>query len=302
MTLAMRSAHIALSSLVALASTTAVSNLARAEDTEQGQSDVQLVARQDLVALLNPMGAEHRFELALRGDLGDQTDVLFQGAHLQGGVTSYASPVYVIGGGYMEFAPFSFLSLRGDLLGAGIWPIGMSGAGYYGVSGYDADVRSQSLPAEAGRTATGWIASGSMTLQGAIDFGGGTRVVFANEFGVSYVVVGGEGFYYSMKSDLILAREDVLLTNSGFLGIEHRVAQDMLIRVGAYDDLRYVPASGYVGHQVGPIAMVEWQRPAPSIGALTVFVRGGGYTHHLIRAEEATILGGVSVDYTLGGL
>jgi hypothetical protein len=126
--------------------------------------------------------------------------------------------------------------------------------------------------------------------------------VFANELGVSYVVLGDADFYYSMKSDVILGRQDVLLTNSGFIGIEHRVASDMLVRLGAYDDLRHVPASGYVGHQLGPIAMVEWQRPAPSIGTLTVFVRGGGYTHHLIRAQEATILGGVSVDYTLGGL
>jgi hypothetical protein len=226
----------------------------------------------------------------------------FQGAHLQGGVTTMLSPVYLIGGGYLEFAPFSFLSFRGDIVGAGIWPIGMNGAGFYGVSGYGADVRGQNLPAESGRTATGWFASGSMTLQAAVDFGGGTRLVFANELGASYVVLGDADFYYSMKSDLILARQDVLLTNSGFIGIEHRVASDMLVRLGAYDDLRHVPASGYVGHQLGPIAMVEWQRPAPSIGTLTVFVRGGGYTHHLIRAQEATILGGVSVDYTLGGL
>ena len=62
------------------------------------------------------------------------------------------------------------------------------------------------------------------------------------------------------------AREDMLLTNSAFVGVEHRVAPDMLLRIGAYDDLRHVLASGYVGHQVGPIAMVEWQRLAASIG------------------------------------
>jgi 2C-methyl-D-erythritol 2,4-cyclodiphosphate synthase len=31
-------------------------------------------------------------------------------------------------------------------------------------------------------------------------------------------------------------------------------------------------------------------------------VRGGGYTHHAIREGEATILGGVAVDYDFGGL
>lgn len=266
------------------------------------ESGAQVVAHQELVGLLNPMGAEHRFDIAVRTELGDQADILYQGAHLQGGATTMLSPVYLMGGGYLEYAPFSFLSFRGDVIGAGIWPIGMNGAGFYGVQGYDADVHSQSLPASSGRTATGWIASGAMTLQGAIDFGGGTRLLFGNELGLSFVAMGDAAFYYSMKSDLILAREDMLLTNSAFIGIEHRVAPDMLLRIGAYDDLRHVPASGYVGHQVGPIAMVEWQRPAANIGTLTVFVRGGGYTHHVVREGEATILGGVAVDYTLGGL
>ncbi len=273
---------------------------AAAQETDDAST--QVVMHQELVGLLNPMGAEHRLELALRTELGDQDDIAFQGAHLQGGATTMLSPVYLMGGGYLEVAPFSFLSFRGDVIGAGVWPIGMSGAGFYGVDGYDADVRSQSLPASSGRTALGWIASLAMTLQFAIDFSAGTRLVFGNELGVSFVALGDADFYYSMKSDLILAREDVLLTNSTFLGIEHRVASDMLFRLGAYDDLRHVPASGYVGHQVGPIAMVEWQRPAANIGTLTVFVRGGGYTHHLVRQGEATILGGVAVDYTLGGL
>jgi hypothetical protein len=105
-----------------------------------------------------------------------------------------------------------------------------------------------------------------------------------------------------MRYDLVLAREDLVLTNDGLVGLEVRAESDLVVRAGVYDDLRHVPASGYVGHQLGPIVMLEWSGVAAGIDHLTVYVRGGTYTHHAIRAGEATILGGVSVDYDLGGL
>lgn len=251
------------------------------------QEGPQVVAHQRLVALLNPMGLEHRFDLGVRESLGDQSDIFFHGAHVQTGITTFVAPVYLIGGGYVEVSPLSFLVLRGELLGAGIWPIGMNGAGHYALGGYDGDVRAQSLPGEEGQSASGWTASVSATLQGAVDVGEHQVVLHRVVEGV-----------VTEES----AREDYVLTNSAFLGVELRAAPDFVVRLGAYDDLRHVPASGYVGHQVGGLAMVEWEHPGPGVGSLAIFVRGGGYTHHVTRQDEATILGGVAVDYDLGGL
>lgn len=265
------------------------------------QEGPQVVAHQRLVALLNPMGLEHRFDLGVRESLGDQSDIFFHGAHVQTGITTFVAPVYLIGGGYVEVSPLSFLVLRGELLGAGIWPIGMNGAGHYALGGYDGDVRAQSLPGEEGQSASGWTASVSATLQGAVDVGE-HRLLMMSELGFARALLGDDAFYYSMKYDLVLAREDYVLTNSAFLGVELRAAPDFVVRLGAYDDLRHVPASGYVGHQVGGLAMVEWEHPGPGVGSLAIFVRGGGYTHHVTRQDEATILGGVAVDYDLGGL
>ncbi|MBX3269585.1 MAG: hypothetical protein KF729_04960 [Sandaracinaceae bacterium] len=268
----------------------------------EAPSTVRVVAHQRLIALLNPMGAEHRFDLSVRAPLGDQRDLFFDGAHLQGGATSFVSPVYAIGGGFVELAPFSFLVLRGEVMGAGVWPIGMNAAGHYGLTSYDDDVRGEALPGAQGGSARGLFAGGSVTLQGAIGLGDGVRLLFASELGLTYVALGDAPYYYSMKHDLVLAREDLVLTNSAFLGLEVRCASDLLLRVGAYDDVRHVPASGYVGHQLGPIAMLSWERIDPALSGLTIFVRGGGYTHHVFRAGEATILGGVALDYDLGGL
>ena len=256
-------------------------------------------AHQQLVLLLNPMGAEHSFDVGLRAPLGDQDELAFHGAHVAAGAVSYVAPVYAIGGGFLEVAPFSFLVLRAELSGGGLWPIGMNGAGYYGLPSYDASVESQALAAGDGATATGWSATGSATLQGMLPVGP-LRILMADELGVTRAVMGGAPFYYSMKYDLVLAREDLVLTNSAFAGVEFDAVSDLVVRVGAYDDLRHVPASGYLAHQVGPLVMLEWARPTSEIESLGVFVRGGFYTHHVTRAEEATILGGLCLTYDLG--
>lgn len=273
-----------------------------AADASAPHSPVHVVAHERVAALLNPMGAEHRLDVSVRGEIGDQSDLFFDGAHWQLGATSFVSPVYAIGGGFLELAPFSFLVLKGEVMGATVWPIGMDGAGHYAVSGYDADVNSSNLPADQAGSANGLYAGGSATLQGAIDVDDRIRVIAASETGLYFVSLGTASHYTSMRYDLVLAREDLVLTNEALIAVDVRAESDLIVRTGLYDDLRHVPASGYVGHQVGPIVMLEWSHVAPSIEHLTVWVRAGMFTHHAIRAGEPTILGGVAVDYDLGGL
>lgn len=273
---------------------------ALAQDTHD--TGVRIVAHQQLVLLLNPMGAEHALDLAVRGPIGDQRDLLFQGAHVMAGAVTYVSPVYAIGGGYVEVSPLSFLVLRAEITGGGMWPIGMDGAGYFALAGYDDPrARDRTLAADQAHGASGWSFSGSATLQGMVPVGP-VRLLMADELGLTRTVVGGGDHYYSMKYDLVLAREDVVLTHSAFAGVELDAASDLVFRLGAYDDLRYVPASGYLGHQAGALVMLEWAHVAPGVDSLGIFVRGGGYTHHVSRADEATILGGVALSYDLGGV
>lgn len=274
---------------------------ARAQEAET-EGPAAAVGHHRVLALLNPMGVEHRLDLGLRRDVGDQEDILFEGAHVQTGLTSYVAPVYAIGGGYVEISPFSFLGLRGEIMGAGVWPIGMDAAGYYGVPGYDADVRGQALPGGDGRSASGWMATGSVELRGALEVAAGVRILLLSELGVTWTVLGDAPFHYSMKHDLVLARQDLVVLSSSFAGVEVRAARDIVVRFGAYDDLRHVPASGYVGHQLGPMATISWEHPVDGVGELTIFLRGGGYTHHATREGEATILGGVALDYELGSI
>lgn len=263
--------------------------------------DVRGVVHQQLVALLNPMGAEHTLEVGVRAPLGDQSELLFDGAHVEAGVISYNSPVYAIGGGYLQVSPLSFLVLRAELTGAALWPIGMDGAGYYGLESYGADVRAQTLTANLGGSATGWNLHLRGRLQGAVPLSHGVRLIVVNQQSWEHDTLGGEPFYYSLKHDLVLARRDWIVTNDALVLTEIAVASDIDFTVGAYSNLRWVPRSGYVGHQVGPLVALSFEGVTDEVSSVTLFVRGGYYTHHGTREGELTVLGGVSIDYEIGG-
>lgn len=262
--------------------------------------DVRGVAHQGLVLLLNPMGAQHELALGLRAPLFDQGELLFGGAHAEAGVISRVSPVFANDGAYLEVSPLAFLVLRAEVLGVAQWPLGMEAAGYYGLTSYDDDVRSQMLPAEAGGSASGWSVRLSGQLQGAIPFSSDVRLLLVNRMTFQHDDIGDASHYYSMEHDLILARSDWVSLNDGLVLAEIRAASDIVVRAGAYSNLRWVPRSGYVGHQVGPLAAITFERVTPEVTGLSIFLRGGYYTHHVTRADQLTVLGGLSIDYDLG--
>lgn len=264
--------------------------------------DTRVVVHQQLVALLNPMGAEHTLEVGARAPIGDPEELLFSGTHVEGGAIAYTSPVYNIAGGYLRVSPLAFLVLRAELTGSALWPIGMDGAGYYGLDGYDAEVRDQALAADLGGNATGWNLRLLARLQGAVPLWEGARLIVANQQAWEHDTLGDQSHYYSMKHDLVLARQDWLVQNDALALLNVAVASDVGFTVGAYSNLRWVPSSSYVGHQVGPMVAVSFERVTREVGTIDLFVRGGYYTHHVTRGDELTILGGISIDYDLGGV
>ncbi len=273
--------------------------MAPAEASAQSPGRVRTVIRQQYIALLNPMGMQHALEVAFRGRLGDPSELLFTGAHAEAGLVSYVSPVFAMHGGYVEVSPLAFLVARAEITENVVWPIGLEGAGYYGLQSYEGDARA--LAPELGGSASGWSFRASATLQGMIPLGP-ARLLVADTLIAQRASLGDASHYYDMKWDLILARDDWLFVNTGVLLVETDLERELHLRIGAYDDLRVVPASGYVGHQVGPIAMLSIGHPSPEVAEVTPFLRAGYYTHHVIRADELTILGGVEVSYDLGAI
>lgn len=265
-------------------------------------AQTRVVAHEQLIALLNPMGAQNTLQVGLRAPLGDQDELLFMGAHAEAGVVSYLAPVFSIQGGYLEVSPLSFLVLRAEFTHAAIWPIGMDGAGYYGLSAYeDNDVQNQSLAADRGASATGFGMRFGAQLQGAIPLGDVT-LLMVDGMSVARESMGDSSHYYSLRYDLVLQQEDWLVENDAYLLLQGNLADDVVLRGGFYDNLRFVPASGYVGNQVGPIAALTFENVDTHITGLSVFVRGGYYTHHVSRQDELTVLGGLALDFDFGAI
>lgn len=258
------------------------------------------VIHQQYIALLNPIGMEHTLRVGARQALGDQANVFFDGAHAEAGLVGYLSPVYAVHGAYLEVSPLSFLVLHAELTGHVVWPLGMDASGYYGLQGYErpsVDV----LRADLGASATGWSMRVGGTLQGAVPITSGVRIVIADDVTVQRGALGDRSHYYDMKWDLVLAREDWVVINSAALLLEVRPEPSQIVRAGAYDDLRVVPASGYASHQAGLLFAFTFLEVAPEVPALTLFLRAGYHTHHVLRTDP-TVLGGVAVDYDLGAI
>jgi len=272
-----------------------------AEASAQTTSGPHVVVHQQLALLLNPMGAQHELSVGLRSPLGPQGELLFGGAHAEAGVISRVAPIFAITGGYLEVSPLSFLVLRAEFTGNALWPIGMDGAGYYGLEGYESDVRSSTLTGDSGGSATGWSVRLRAALQGAIPVGNG-RILVVNQMTFQHDAMGDAPFYYSVEHDLVLARSDWVVHNDAVVLGEVPLETDLLIRMGAYSNLRWVPESCYVGHQVGPIVALTFNDVTDEVYSITPFLRGGYYTHHLTRADELTVLGGISIGYDLGAV
>jgi hypothetical protein len=261
----------------------------------------RVVLRERLAAQINPTGGEHLLTLGVRAPLGDTRDVLFSGAHVEAGVIDATTPIDSRNGGYLQLSPLSFLALRAEIAAVAMWSIGLDGAGFFEVGGYGADVRPQSLPGASGGEAVGTNVQLRATLQGAIPIGS-WRPILIVEGIAEHEALGDAPYRYSPRHDLVLAREDWTVGLSGVALLELALSPGVLLRAGAYDELRAVPRSGYVANQIGPMVTFSLERIDPAVPEILFFVRAGAYTHHATREGAWSGVAGISIQYDAGRL
>ncbi len=259
------------------------------------------VVTQRVVGLVNPVGAEHMIAVGVRAPLGDQDELLFGGAHVEAGLVDYTSPIDTRYGAYLQLSPLAFLVLRAELTGIAMWSLGMEGAGFYPVDGYGAEVRGDNLAAGSGGDATGSNLQLSAIVQGAVSLGP-VRPIFWSQLALDHETLGDAPFHYSPRTGLVLRRDDWMLGSSTMLLLEVALDEGVLLRVGAYDDLRYVPGSGVLINQVGPMVALSLERVDPSITEILFLVRAAAYTSSPTLEGQWTGLAGVIVRYDLGSL
>jgi len=254
----------------------------------------RVVAQQRLVGVVEPMGAEHMAAVAVRADLGDPSEPLFTGAHAEAGVVNHTSPIYTMTGGYLQVSPIALLQLRAQLTSVNVWPIGTDGAGYYPSQ----DGALPDLSAAAGGDASGFSFLVSGVLQGAVPIGD-ARLVLWSELSWEHLRLGDAPHHFSARHDTVLARQDDVIGDWSMLMLELPIARGVVLRFGAYDNVRHVPRSGWLSNQLGAVVMLSADDPIPEVGHVLPFVRVGAYTNHPRRAGDPTALFGVMVRYEL---
>lgn len=257
--------------------------------------ELRPVLTQRVVGLVEPMGAEHAIQLGARAPVGDPRELLFADTHVELGVSSYTTPIDSMNGAYLQVSPLAFLVLRAELLGVTVWPLGIDGAGYYGVSGDLGELGP--LPAGDARHASGWVGLASAVLQLAFPIGP-LRVIVWNQLGVEHVRVGDADYQLSARHDAVLARGEWIVDEDAMVLLEGRLGDQLLLRGGAYDALRFVPRSGYLANQAGLIAALSIERVDPAVPEVMPFARVGVYTDGR-RAGSFTLLAGITVRYEL---
>lgn len=270
------------------------------------QPEAKILLSHTLGFQINPLGVENQLALSLCMPFTRTPGVLFDFTNVEVGLVNYLSPIYDHQGAFISITPLSFLKLRVEVAGLGIWPIPLDGSGYNGFTGYDDDFSEDVRRQREGGSTTGTVVELSATLQGKVPLPGGKSVLFTDTFIGGLWTVGDAPFYYNSRRDVLLSRSDWVLKNTGALLVEIPLSDNISVRVGAMDDLNYVPRSGYLTNIVAGITTLLVKRAGPVLRNLQPFVRVGGFTSHAsstkFREGEVNVLGGINTFYDLGSI
>jgi hypothetical protein len=111
--------------------------------------------------------------------------------------------------------------------------------------------------------------------------------------------LGTAPFHHSPRYGLVLAREDWMIAVSSMLLLELGGTESVKVRLGVYDDLRAVPASGALMHQAGGVAMLALPRAGATLAELLLFVRAGVYAEGTLRDGQPVGMIGLTARYDL---
>ncbi len=287
-------------SALALAAVLGAASVAQARC---GDADApRWLGHQSLIALVNPLGAEHNARFGLCLPLYESADPVLALNHFEAGVSTYLSPVYFVPGAYAQIVPVSFFVLRVEVHGLTVWPIPIAGAGYYARSGYDQSWSQDQVPASDGGSANGF----SMRIMGVLRFQvplteSLSILALAATWTETNILDRGQ-YWLDVRDDMVAASGDWVIDQEAVLLLQARWPEGFGLRFGAFSALRTLPSAGYVGHQLGPIAMMSFGRVDPHVYGLGFFLRMGIYTSHRFRTGTPSAMLGVNVDWDLGGL
>jgi hypothetical protein len=255
-----------------------------------GEPRAAWVVREFFVGLTNPLGAENQLQASRCWPLVTDRGALFDLTNVETGAMLYLSPSYMHQGLFASIAPLSVLIFRLEVAGIYVWPLPLAGASYFTLDGYDASFVSDGITHEVDAPpddAGGLNVSFLTTVQAAVTLttlrAGRLELMVTDTLGLEYWLMGRGDYYYNIRKDAILARSDLVLTNSGAVILSIPLRPGLAMRVGATDMLLYGIGSGRVdSNQVGGVVTFFIER-AGDVRGIQPFIQVLGYTNHESR-------------------
>jgi hypothetical protein len=175
---------------------------------------------------------------------------------------------------------------------------------------YQTGVPDAQAPIEKLQPTAGANVAFTATLQGAAPLGSRLQILASNTFGADWWTAGERGRYYlNFRRDVVLFHEDWVLKNTAQLALDIRGNDEVFIRVGAIDDLTYVPGVpgsnwNFVLNQLTGYFSVfvrrDLERHDTVLRDIEPYLRVGGYTHgDAARTSNVTVMTGISLAWAL---
>ena len=259
-----------------------------------GDQEQKLLLNHYTVGSINPLGLENQLRLSVCTPFVEKPGLLFDFTNFEFGLANYISPTHVHGGIYGAVTPLSFITLKAEVTGFYIWPIGLTfpGAGVTPLldqdtctATYDDNVPPKdpvpgAPPTPQASNGYGVRALLGAALQGSVPFGKRLDLLLFNGFNSEY-------WRYSNDKCIFVARRDVgirgsgawILANTAVVALAIKVHPNHTIRIGATDDLVYTPDNGYLGNVAAGLISYGVSNLRNLAKSFALFVRAGTFTH-----------------------
>jgi hypothetical protein len=241
---------------------------------------------------VNPLGVLLVSDTGYRVVLFHADSLLLQGTQLDVGVTSRLSPVFALGGPYVEVTPVAFLKLRAEV----------TPGGYFGILGYlhefasrnddwSPDRIDQIQRDDLGHSASGWRALVGGTLQLLVE-----RVAALFENSYTWYWMDVQRPYYEGFESLLLEPSDAVWTMAGTLGYVFGADPDeWYLLVAARYDRQQTRDTDFTRQALGGLLLWKipeawWSWGKPEVAALLeTYVEDPYITGELTFAFELSL-------------
>jgi len=245
------------------------------------------------------LGLEHQTRVGACIPLWKRKGILFDLSHFEAGFVMHTSPIYVMPGAYVRFAPLSILSVTVEGAPIAYWPIGVPAAGYYPLPGYDTDYRRENLPAEDGATAKGWYVRTGPNLQLAAPIGP-LRLIVVDSLRFEYFTLGDADYFLHNRNDLPAAKADWSVDNMAIVMAEVPLTTNLQFRAGVNNQTTATLGGDRVlSNAVRGVAMLHWNKLGGRVYNLSPMLAIGGRTNHPVRQGDFNVIIALSFNVEL---